>query len=134
MNMKYMEAIKGMLEAELETIVNKGGISRQDLDTVQKITSSIKNVDKIKCLEEDEYSQRRMSREPYSRRSWSEDDMSYADYINTSGIGHTQFVNDRYSRSSEKGMIAERIQHMIDENRMSGDEKTTLRKALEMLR
>ena len=49
--MDYMFELKEMLCEELEMIVGKGELSHSSLDMVQKITDSIKNIDKIELLE-----------------------------------------------------------------------------------
>lgn len=56
--MKYKKELKDMLYEELEKIGKKGELSAGSLDTVFKLTSSIKNIDKIEMLEEaDGYSE-----------------------------------------------------------------------------
>lgn len=49
--MDYMFELKDMLCEELEMIVGKGELSHSSLDMVQKITDTIKNIDKIEMLE-----------------------------------------------------------------------------------
>mgnify|MGYP003296972577 CR=1 FL=1 len=49
--MDYMYELKDMLCEELEMIVGKGELSHSSLDMVQKITDTIKNIDKIEMLE-----------------------------------------------------------------------------------
>lgn len=52
--MYYLEDLKKMLCKELEEIASKGEMSAGSLETVHKLTSSIKNIDKIEMFEEDE--------------------------------------------------------------------------------
>lgn len=49
-DMKY-EKLEEMLCEELEDITNKGDLSAGDLDTVHKLTDTVKNIYKIKMLE-----------------------------------------------------------------------------------
>ena len=54
--MKNLYKLKDMLCEELDEISEKQGMSAGDLDTAQKLTDTIKNIDKIIMLE-DGYSQ-----------------------------------------------------------------------------
>lgn len=56
MSMKVMYDLKDMLCAELDEIGKKGEMSAGDLETVHKLTDTIKNIDKITMLENDGYS------------------------------------------------------------------------------
>ena len=58
--MHYLEELKEMLCKELEEIANKGELTAGSLETVHKLTDSIKNIDKIEMYEEyseDDYSE-----------------------------------------------------------------------------
>ena len=50
--MKYLEELKDMLCEELEKIGKKGELSAGSLETVHKLTDTIKNLGKIEMLEE----------------------------------------------------------------------------------
>lgn len=52
MSLKTMYALKDMLCDELDQITSKGDLSAGDLDTVHKLTDTIKNIDKIMMLED----------------------------------------------------------------------------------
>ena len=54
MGMKAMNQLKEMLCEELEKITKKGELSAGSLDAVHKLTDTIKNIDKILMLEEEE--------------------------------------------------------------------------------
>lgn len=56
MSMKTLYDLKDMLCAELDEIGKKGEMSAGDLETVHKLTDTIKNIDKIVMLEDDGYS------------------------------------------------------------------------------
>ena len=51
--MYYLEDLKEMLCKELEKIAEKGELSAGMLETVHKLTDTIKNIDKIEMLEEE---------------------------------------------------------------------------------
>lgn len=51
--MEYMHELKEKLCEELEEIARKGELSAGDLETVHKLTDTIKNIDKIEILDED---------------------------------------------------------------------------------
>ena len=68
MDMRAMHDLKDMLCKEIDKIAKKGELSAGSLETVHKLTDTVKNIDKIMMLEEDgEYSERRDSRGRYSR-------------------------------------------------------------------
>lgn len=50
--MKYLNELKEMLCRELEEYSHKGKMSAGDLETIHKLTDTIKNIDKIEMLEE----------------------------------------------------------------------------------
>lgn len=55
--MQSLEKIKGMLCDELDEIAEKGELTAGALDTVDKITHTLKNINKImECEEDPEYS------------------------------------------------------------------------------
>lgn len=51
--MYYLEDLKEMLCKELEEIAEKGELSAGMLETVHKLTDTIKNIDKIEALEDE---------------------------------------------------------------------------------
>lgn len=56
--MNGMNKLKKMLCGELEEIAAKLELSAGDLETLNKLTDTVKNIDKIEMLEEPGYSQR----------------------------------------------------------------------------
>lgn len=107
MSVKTMHDLKEMLCTELDQYTRKGGISRTDLEPIESITTSIKNLCKITEMEENgysygsgmwrangsysngmpdvNYSGRRGSRDAYDRemsgRRYSGDDMDDTSYM-----------------------------------------------------
>ncbi len=57
--MEDMYKLKEMLCRELEEFSRRDSIESYDLDTIHKLTDTIKNIDKIEMLEEGGYSQAR---------------------------------------------------------------------------
>ena len=71
--MKDMHKLKELLCRELEQYKNRDKLTMSDLEIVHKITDTIKNIDKIKMLEEEEgedegYSHRTHGGGDYGRR------------------------------------------------------------------
>ena len=56
MSKRVLYDLKDMLCVELDEIGKKGEMSAGDLETVHKLTDTIKNIDKIVMLEDDGYS------------------------------------------------------------------------------
>ena len=114
MSMKVMYDLKDMLCAELDEIGKKGEMSAGDLETVHKLTDTIKNIDKIVMLEDDGYSRD----EDYSRDGdWG------TNMRGNYGRGHysRDDARDSMMRKLEDmlrnvdGYDRETIQHCIDE-------------------
>ncbi len=53
MSMKAMEDLRDKLCVELDEIARKPDMGAGDLEIAHKLTDTIKNIDKIQCLEED---------------------------------------------------------------------------------
>lgn len=113
--MKHIEKIKEMLCTELEIFGKKNALTVTDLERIHKLTDTIKNIDKIMALEEDEcemggssYARgrgrnaKRDSMGRYSREEGSsyDDDMSYA----RGGRGRRYSRDDGYSNASDDMM------------------------------
>lgn len=138
MSMKTMEQLKHMLCEELDEIVSKGEITFGDLDNIQKMTSSIKNVDKI--IMADRYSDGRSYAGDegmmYDSRSYGDGSYNGGSY----GDGRSyaprsrHYVRGHYSYNDETGMLSDKIEGMINDGRMSANDKRVLREALEIIR
>ncbi len=53
MNAKAMYNIKEMLCTDLDQYARKGGLTKNDLEAVNRIMDTIKNIDKISMMEEE---------------------------------------------------------------------------------
>ena len=72
MDMRAMHDLKDMLCKEIDKIAKKGELSAGSLETVHKLTDTVKNIDKIMMLEEDGedgYSERGRRRDSMGRYS-----------------------------------------------------------------
>lgn len=121
--MKNLYKLKDMLCEELDEISEKQGMSAGDLDTAQKLTDTIKNIDKIIMLE-DGYSQMDGGWEAHG--SYSRDGDSY----------RRGPMRGRYSR--DDGFDHDR-KRMVDEledmmRSADGERRESIRRALEELR
>ena len=101
--MEYIEKIKKMLCRELEKFSMKAELNVTDLEKIHKLSDTIKNLDKIKMLEEDAegYSEARMGRGG-SRYSY-DDEMMYSE---RRGRGRNA-KRDSMGRYSSEGGYAE---------------------------
>jgi hypothetical protein len=101
--MEYIEKIKKMLCRELEKFSMKTDLTVTDLEKIHKLSDTIKNLDKIKMLEEDGegYSEARMGRGG-SRYSY-DDEMMYSE---RRGRGRNA-KRDSMGRYSSEGGYAE---------------------------
>lgn len=106
MGMKALYDLRDMLCSELDEIAHKGEMSAGDLETVHKLTDTIKNIDKISMLESDGYSRSDggmwPSRGNYGRGS------SYA-------RRGTHYVRGHYSRDDGREAMLRRVQDMMDD-------------------
>lgn len=145
--MEYMYELKEMLCDELEMIVGKGELSHSSLDMVQKITDTIKNIDKIEMLEgqnpyggsygdDDGYSERRR----YSRdggnsyhgdASYDEGGDSYRRGRNQMGQ-YTSRAYRGYSREGGKERMITKLRSMMN-TAENEKEKESIQKCIKSL-
>lgn len=98
--MKSLYELKELLCGELDEIARKGEMSAGDLETVHKLTDTIKNIEKIQMLEDGGYSRdgEWTARGEYGRGN------SYA-------RRGTHYVRGHYSRDS--GDLMSRLEDMM---------------------
>lgn len=97
MGMKSMYDLRDMLCKELDEITRKGELGAGDLDIVNKLTDTIKNINKIEAMEEDGYSSRR---DEYDMRG--------------RGRRGTHYVRGHYSRDGGIDNMKRQLQEMLD--------------------
>lgn len=106
MGMKALYELRDMLCSELDEIAHKGEMSAGDLETVHKLTDTIKNIDKIEMLESDGYS--RDSDWDVSMRGGYGRGSSYA-------RSRRHYVRGHYSRDDGRDAMLRRVQEMMDD-------------------
>ena len=125
--MEYIEKIKKMLCKELDEYAMKGKISGSDLDMIWKLTDTVKNLNKIEMLEDDEsydgYSEMReypymgassyaRGRGRYAKRDsmgrYSSDDRITDDYSEAR-------MDRRYSRDDAKDHMMNKLGSMMED-------------------
>lgn len=128
MSMKAMYELRDMLCKELDELVRKGELGAGDLEIAHKLTDTIKNLDKIERLEDDD---------GYSSR-YSRDGNWEADMRGTYGRGNSyarrgsHYVRGHYSRTDGIERMREQLDRMMGE---TDDErvKDALRRAASMM-
>lgn len=136
MSMKAMEDLRDMLCEELDEIARKQEMSAGDLETVHKLTDTIKNIDKISIMEEDgEYSQAGdwevEGRGNYGRSN------SYANRGKHYVRGHYSRDGGRgvmrgYSRDGARDRMMEQLESMMGDA-SSEKERQAIRRCIEQL-
>ena len=133
--MEYMYELKEKLCKELDEIASKPEMGAGDLEIIHKLTDTIKNLDKITLLEEDDgYSQAgyRGSGNSYNRGS------SYANrgkhYVrgHYSRDGYSMDGRGGYSRHDAKEAMMEQMAMLVDQAG-SEREREIIRRAVDQL-
>lgn len=129
MSMKVMYDLKDMLCEELDEIGKKGEMSAGDLETVHKLTDTIKNIDKITMLEEGGYSRY----EDYSRDGdWS------ANMRGNYGRGSSyarrgqHYVRGHYSRDDGRDSLIERMEDIM--RGADSKDRESIQRCIDMMR
>lgn len=131
--MKALFELKDMLCEELEEIAKKGELSSGELETVHKLTDTIKNIDKIMYLEDnDGYSRggNWVALGDYGRGN------SYPPQRRDMRGRYTRGMHnysDPYSRDGAKHEMMEQLEDMLDD---AGSEKTreAIRRCMETIK
>lgn len=138
--MKSLYDLKELLCKELDKISQKGELSAGTLETVHKLTDTIKNIDKIMMLEEDgEYSRaggdweargsygRGMSRDggSYARGGSYDDGGSYANR-------GKHYVRAHYSRDDGKEYMMREMERIMGQAG-TDEERNVIRRCMEQL-
>lgn len=148
--MKNYEKLEKMLCKELEKMSEKGELTPTSLETIHKLTDTIKNLSKIEVLEaqkEGGYSERRYSRDGYSRDGYSERRMYSRDgdweargnysydggssYANPNGAHYIdgEYSMRGYSRDDGKEHMLQTMRKMMD-NAGNAKEREAIRTCL----
>nr|DAP95607.1 MAG TPA: hypothetical protein [Caudoviricetes sp.] len=126
--MRDMYKLREMLCEELEGYAKRGNLSSGDLETVHKLTDTIKNIDKIELLADDgsEYSHARRRRDSMGRYSGT------AERYDGGWRTDRYPRDDGYSRTDGKQRIMDILESMIDG--VQGTDRQTIERLLEMAR
>jgi len=115
--METMHHLKEMLEDELDKVVDKGVVSRDALDVIDKLTHSIKSIDTIIAMEDAGY--------------------SYGDYSDARGRGRNakrdsmgRYSRGRYSYDDDSMST---LEHMMS-NATDPHEREMIQKMMEHYR
>ena len=127
--MKALYELKDKLCRELDEIAGKPDLSAGDLETVHKLTDTIKNIDKIMMLEEDD---------GYSRGGGWEARGTFGRPIYDDGHSYARrdshYVRGHYSRDGRdsKKRMEEELEEMM--RGADGEHREIIRRTLEEIR
>ena len=127
--MKALDDLKDKLCRELDEIAGKPDLSAGDLETVHKLTDTIKNIDKIMMLEEDD---------GYSRGGGWEARGTFGRPIYDDGHSYARrdshYVRGHYSRDGRdsKKRMEEELEEMM--RGADGEHREIIRRTLEEIR
>lgn len=141
MSMKALDDLRDMLCEELDEIAKKPEMSAGDLETVHKLTDTIKNIDKICLMEENgEYSQagdwELEGRGNYGRgNSYANRGKHYVrgHYSRDDGGGYSmRGGRGGYSRADGKEHMMEQLEAMMG-NASNEKEREAIRRCIDQL-
>lgn len=132
--MEYMHELKEKLCMELDEIAKKPELSAGDLEAAHKLTDTIKNIDKIEMLEEDDGYSRDGDWEMEGRGSYNRGS-SYRgrkrDSMGRYSRTGRMYPDRVYSRDSAKDRMMEQMEDMM--GGANEREKEILRRAMDQL-
>lgn len=120
MGVSTMRHLKEMLCEEIERYSEKQDLSRNDLDTLHKLTDTYKNLLKIETLDED----------GYSRMGEWEAEMK-GRYGRGESYRARHYVRGHYSREDGKERMLDKLDRLMED--ASERDKDVLRKCVEQL-
>ena len=125
--MKALYDLKDKLCAELDEIAAKPNMSTGDLETVHKLTDTIKNIDKIMKLEDES---------GYSRAGGWETRGTYGYPYDERGSSYMRrgehYVRGHYSRDDARQRMIEELQDMLRTD--DGQYREVIQRALDEIR
>lgn len=124
------EKLEKMLCKELDKIeneiTNRGGMTEGMLNSLHKITDTIKNLYKIEALSNDGYSGMRRPRDDWR---YYDDGSSYDDDYS----GRRHYVRGHYSRDDAKNSMIERLENLMH-NANTEKDRETIRETISTLK
>lgn len=120
--MKHLYELRDMLMDELKSLTSKGELTAGSLDTVDKLTHSIKSIDTICAMEEaGDYSYDGMS---YADRRTRDNRGRYSSDSGSMNNGSYRNYSRRYSRGYSGNDKQEVIEELRDLMNQASDSKT----------
>lgn len=119
--MENMHKLKDTLYRELDEFARRDSIESYDLDTIHKLTDTIKNLDKIEMLEDGGYSQARGGGNRGGMRTYARDgegggygyEDSFGDNDGYSMARRRRDERGRYSRDDGRDDMVNRLEDMM---------------------
>lgn len=119
--MEDMRKLKDMLCRELDEFARRDSIESYDLDTIHKLTDTIKNLDKIEMLEDGGYSQARGGGNRGGMRTYARDgegggygyEDSFGDNDGYSMARRRRDERGRYSRDDGRDDMVNRLEGLM---------------------
>lgn len=139
--MENMHKLKELLCRELDEFARRDNIESYDLDTIHKLTDSIKNLDKIEMLEDSGYSQARGGGNRGGMRTYARDgegggygyEDSFGDNDGYSMARRRRDERGRYSRDDGRDDMVNRLEEMM--NRAGSDrDREEIRRMIERMK
>lgn len=131
---KNLYRLRDMLCEELDEYssnAKSGDLNERELDTVHKLTDTIKNIDKIMMLEDDGYSQGGEWAADM-RGTYNRDDDGRYNRGNSYANRGRHYVRGHYSRSDGRERMIADIESMMQD--ASGPERDAYKRAAEILK
>ena len=129
MSKKVLYDLKDMLCAELDEIGKKSEMSAGDLETVHKLTDTVKNIDKIVMLEDDGYSRD----EDYSRDGdWSANMRGNYGRGSSYARRGSHYVRGHYSRDDTRDSMMRKLEDML--RNVDGYDRETIQHCIDELK
>lgn len=137
MDMRAMHDLKDMLCKEIDKIAKKGELSAGSLETVHKLTDTVKNIDKIMMLEEDgEYSERGRKRDSMGRYSrageWDMHGRYGGGHAYDDGGSSYAMGGGRYSRADGKDKMMHELGELMED--ADPEQRRILERAMKEIR
>lgn len=119
--MEDKHKLKSLLERELDEFARRDSIESYDLDTIHKLTDTIKNLDKIEMLEDGGYSQARGGGNRGGMRTYARDgegggygyEDSFGDNDGYPMARRRRDERGRYSRDDGRDDMVNRLEEMM---------------------
>jgi hypothetical protein len=136
-----MHKLKDTLCRELDEFARRDSIESYDLDTIHKLTDTIKNLDKIEMLEDGGYSQARGGGNRGGMRTYARDgegggygyEDSFGDNDGYSMARRRRDERGRYSRDDGRDDMVNRLEEMM--NHVSSDrDREEIRRMIERMK